>query len=75
MPIKLKVFIQIAQKSQDRHKTSVAFELNNKKHKKSLQAKSATPPWFKLDLPPNISMVNIISQIKYYSQNHKPQNI
>ena len=34
MPIKLKVFIQMSQKSQDRHKTSFAFEFNNKNIKK-----------------------------------------
>ena len=30
MPIKLKVFIQMLQKSQDMHKNSFAFEFNNK---------------------------------------------
>ena len=64
MPIKLKAFIQMAQKSKDRHKTSFAFDLINKKHKKV----------FRPNLP-DIIMVNIISQIKYYSQNHKSQNI
>ena len=34
MPVKSKVFIQILQKSQDRHKTSFAFEFSNKNTKK-----------------------------------------
>ena len=38
MPIKLKVFIQTLQKSQDRHKISVAFEFNNKNIKKVIGA-------------------------------------
>ena len=43
MPIKLKVFIQALQKSQDRHKISFPFEFNNKNNK-SLLGKSAPPP-------------------------------
>ena len=34
MSIKSKVFIQTLQKSQDRHKSSFAFEFNNKNTKK-----------------------------------------
>ena len=34
MPIKLKVFIQMLQKSQNRHKISFAFEFDNKNIKK-----------------------------------------
>ena len=36
MPIKLKIYIQTLQKSQDRPKISFAFEFNNKTSKKSL---------------------------------------
>ena len=38
MPIRLKVFIQTLQKSQDRHIISVAFEFKNKNIKKVIGA-------------------------------------
>ena len=34
LPLKSKVFVQTLQKSQDRHKISFAFEINNKNTKK-----------------------------------------
>ena len=58
MPIKLKVFIQTLQKSQDRHKIGFAFEFNNKTSKKSLGQICPPPDTIKLDLPPDLIRVN-----------------
>ena len=53
MPIKSKVFIQTLQKSQDRHRISVAFEFNNKNTKQVFGANLPPPNIIKLDLPTN----------------------
>ena len=49
MPIKLKVFIQTLQKSQDRHKISFSFQINNKNIKKVFGA----------NLPPSPDNINL----------------
>ena len=51
MPIKSKVFIQTLQKSQNRHKISFAFEINNKNTKKVFVI--AVFGWGRFAPPPN----------------------
>ena len=48
LKIRLKVFIQMLQKSHDRHKISFAFEFNNKTSKKSLGQICPPPDTIKL---------------------------
>ena len=59
MPIKSKVFIQTLQKSQDRHKISFAFDINDKNTKKVFGANLPPCNTIKLDLPPNTIRVKI----------------
>ena len=49
---KIKVFIQTLQKSQDRHKISLAFALKNKNTRKVFEANLPPPTPLNLDLPP-----------------------
>ena len=72
MPIKLKVFIQVLQKSHNRHKISFAFEFNNK------NIKNIKKDTIKLDLTPDIIRVNICNIIKiihkYFNILNSPSN-
>ena len=72
MPIKSKVFIQIVQKSQNRHEISFAIEFNNKNTKKVFvieffgRGRFPPPPnTIKLNLPPNAIRVNFLEQSLY----------